>query len=455
MRRRRTLLLAAALAAVVLTADVDALAVAEPPPGQTPAPVQVSYANTDIGGSPLPPAEQIRQAQARLRDHPQGDALNHLGEDGKHPVITDARSPRLQDNARVNAYTPVTWDECRAQTYDNQEHAYWYRDKFNFCRIQKLTVIYHELRNGTLVEVGYTRATLGIKATAVDGQNTVNFDVALTDFTDEGTTYKEWPLSIQLVCDNADPSRTSTCTEPGGPAVYRKSIAQWEADAGTDQHFTKTMATTATPASIYQAEMRGFFSAGLYIVLESPETGPDTTSTLSVLMRCDSATYVGGSKCVAPNATSVMRFSATDPTLSESAQFIRDAQTDITRTKPGVAGKRVPGVLGSGTALHRLYSAYDFNKDIKASRRRVPKTCRLYYGPKYTVGPNGQARQCDEYPFATTYENSARVNTSTVFDYAVRAIAKEHNETAGRLYGAWLGYDRILDGDPFYVEIVP
>ncbi len=455
MHRSRTLILAAALAAVVLATDLSALAAAEPLHGQPPAPDQTSYAHTDIGNSALSPDEQVRIAQARLEDHPHGDALNHLGEDGKHPVITDARSPRLQDNAQVNAYTPVTWEECRAHTYDNKDHAYWYRDKFNFCRIQTLGVNYHEIRDGTIVEVGNTAVTLGIKATAVDGQNTVNFDVVLTDFKDEGTTYKEWPLSFQLPCVNADPARTSTCTEPGGSVVYRKPIGQWEAEAGTEYRFTKTMATTAVPAGTYQAEMRGFFSANVYMVLESPILGPETSSTLSVLMRCDSATYAGGSKCVAPDATSVMRFSATDPTLSESAQFIRDAQTDITLTKPGVAGKRVPGVLGSGTALHRLYSAYDFKKDIKASRRRVPKTCRLYYGPKYTVGPNGQARQCDEYPFATTYENSARVNNSTVFDYAVRAISKEHNETAGRLYGAWLGYDHILDGDPFYVEIVP
>jgi hypothetical protein len=27
----------------------------------------------------------------------------------------------------------------------------------------------------------------------------------------------------------------------------------------------------------------------------------------------------------------------------------------------------------------------------------------------------------------------------------------EHNEAVGRIYGAWLGADHILDGDPFYV----
>jgi len=151
----------------------------------------------------------------------------------------------------------------------------------------------------------------------------------------------------------------------------------------------------------------------------------------TAISRCDSATYVNGSKCVFPRVASVLEFSASDTAISDSSQFIRDAQTDITRTKPGTPGKRVPGIPGipGDSPLHRLYSAYDVKTDIKASRRRVPKTCRTYWGPKYTLGGT---RQCDEYPFATTYENSARINTHTVFAYAVRTIKKEHNETAGR-----------------------
>jgi hypothetical protein len=113
--------------------------------------------------------------------------------------------------------------------------------------------------------------------------------------------------------------------------------------------------------------------------------------------------------------------------------------------------QKVPGVIGD-IPLHRLHSSYDTNNDIRASRRRVPKTCRLYWGPKYTAN---KTKQCDEYPFATTYENSARVDATTSYDYAVRPIKKEHNETAGFPYGAWLGADRILDGDPFFVRIVP
>ncbi|WIV52929.1 NucA/NucB deoxyribonuclease domain-containing protein [Amycolatopsis nalaikhensis] len=447
------MLFAAVLALTTIATDATAVAVADTPPGRFALQPGITLGTGGVGDSLLPPAEQTRRAVARLHDHPRGDALNHLADAGKHPVITDARSPRFAD-ASVQAYTPVTWEECAGHTYDNEENSYWYRDKFNFCRFEAFKVTYRELQNGTLVEVGHTNFVLGLKATAVDRQNAVSFDMRMGNFADDGKTYKEWPLSIQLSCDNADPSRTSTCTEPNGPTVYRNSVAFWQAAAGTDFSFTKTMTTTATSDTTYKAEMRGFLAAGLFIVLESPIEGPETTSSPSVLMRCDSAAYVTGSKCVAPDATSVLRFSASDPTLSESAQLIRDAQTDITLTKPGIAGKRVPGVL-NGAPLHRLYSAYDFNNDIKASRRRVPKTCRLYWGPKYTVDSNGNARQCDEYPFATTYENAARVKTSTVFDYAVRAIKKEHNETAGRIYGTWLGYDHILDGDPFYVEIVP
>jgi hypothetical protein len=452
------MLLAALLALVmfgtdlVLSTDTGPTAAAAPPK-LIPLPPDITLGTGGVGNSPLSPEEQVREAEVKRRDHPQGEALNHLGEDGKHLAVTDASSLRLADPSSITAIDPVTWAECESHSYDDGENTYWHKNKYNLCRLELFTITYRERNpSGIITVVGETKFVLELKGTAVNGQGVFQFDMRMRDFQHFNRTHTEWPLSIQLPCSNADPDRTSDCFESSGQStVYRRSVREWELSAGTDFSWTKNTVTTAVPAGKYQNELRGFFEVGLYIALEAP-LGPEVTASPTELLRCDSATYVNGSKCVVPRVTSVLEFSATDTTLSESSQFIRDAQTDITRTRPGIPGKKVPGVLGTGVALHRLYSAYDTNNDIKASRRKVPKTCRMYWGPKYTAG---KTKQCDEYPFATTYENAARVDTRTMYDYAVRAIKKEHNEAAGRIYGVWLGADRILDGDPFYVRIVP
>jgi hypothetical protein len=449
-KSRTTLAAAILLTLVMLTTDLGAPAIAAVP--SAPQPARTTLGTGGIGNSPLSTQEQKQRAEAKRHDHPQGANLNHLGEDGKHLAATDSRSPKLADGAAATTTVdPVTWAECEGHSYDDQDNAYWFKNKYNLCRLELFTLTYRELIDNTVVEVGKTMMVVEVKGTATAGASSITFDMRMRDFQDFDTTHKEWPMSIQLPCTNADPSRTSTCSEfTGHDTVYRQSIAEWEAQAGTEYHWTKNTATTANPDTTYHAEMRGFFEVGLYFLLESP-LGPDVSVSPTAISRCDSATYVNGSKCIFPTVASVLEFSASDPAISESAQFIRDAQTDITLTKPGTPGKRVPGGLND-LPLHRLYSAYDFKNDIKASRRRVPKTCRLYWGPKYTLGGT---RQCDEYPFATTYENSARINTHSLLDYAVRAIKKEHNETAGQRYGAWLGSDHILDGDPFYVRITP
>jgi hypothetical protein len=402
--------------------------------------------------APIAEPHALQHLNIRRQDHLQGDGLNRMGEDGKHIAVTEANSPRLTAEVTPLAIDPVSWPECQEHSYDNGDNAYWFKNKYNACRLELFTLTYRELVNGVITVVGKTTMVIELKATAVLGESTVHFDMRMRDFKHFDRTHREWLMTVQLWCTNADSSRTSTCTESSGQhTVYRKPILEWESLAGTEFSWSKNTATTANQDPIYRAEMRGFFAVGLSFSLESPVQPPDTSQSPVAILRCDSASYVGGSKCVFPRVASVLQFSASDSTMSESTQFIRDAQTDITLTKPGIPGKKVPGVLGDAP-LHRLHSSYDTKNTIKASRRKVPKTCRLYWGQKYTLN---KKRECDEYPFATTYENSAKVNTHTVYDYAVRAIKKEHNGAAGTAYGIWLTADRILDGDPFFVRVGP
>lgn len=64
-----------------------------------------------------------------------------------------------------------------------------------------------------------------LKAVAVLGESTVHFDMRMRDFKHVDRTHREWLMTVQLSCTNADSSRTSACTESSGQhTIYRKPI---------------------------------------------------------------------------------------------------------------------------------------------------------------------------------------------------------------------------------------
>ncbi|MFE3186757.1 NucA/NucB deoxyribonuclease domain-containing protein [Streptomyces violascens] len=66
-------------------------------------------------------------------------------------------------------------------------------------------------------------------------------------------------------------------------------------------------------------------------------------------------------------------------------------------------------------------------------------------------------QDCDEFPFASTYEGAARSRPEydgTPYGmFSVRAINSPDNQEAGRRLGTWYGDDRIIDADPFFLRI--
>ncbi|WP_229914412.1 NucA/NucB deoxyribonuclease domain-containing protein, partial [Streptomyces capitiformicae] len=71
----------------------------------------------------------------------------------------------------------------------------------------------------------------------------------------------------------------------------------------------------------------------------------------------------------------------------------------------------------------------------------------------------GKLRECDEYPFATTYEGSAEPDydaDAKKFNFSVKPIAKADNGAGGNLLLGFYAKNRIIDGmeDGFIVKIV-
>ncbi|SMC66192.1 Deoxyribonuclease NucA/NucB [Kibdelosporangium aridum] len=61
--------------------------------------------------------------------------------------------------------------------------------------------------------------------------------------------------------------------------------------------------------------------------------------------------------------------------------------------------------------------------------------------------------ECDEYPFASTYQNAAYVDGKTQYSFAVRPITATHNLAGSGLIADWYGREHMLDGDKFFVVV--
>lgn len=361
---------------------------------------------------------------------------------------------RIDDSAKP--VDDVTFDECNVNYRAAED--FWFKNRFNICRTTEVELAnYIPLSGGGRKEIGssfFLETLIGI---AQDKKGEIKFGLSVKYLRGEGQEFMDRRLSVLLECGNDDQERTSTCDYPSAPVD--RTLAEWRAGGGEPIWWTATMATTKVPTTTdedkkWQNELRGYFWFDLFRSYANPTLPPpDTSSTPKGRFRCDSATYATrGSHCVFTGVTPTMVFDLNSPTYSESSQLIKDAQEDITKTAPGDnPALKVPGKFKEST-LSYLYSGYDVEKKKEGSRRKVRRACVDEWGSKYTV-KDGVKMQCDEYPFASTYQNAALVDERKGFTFGVRRITASHNGAGGNLIGDWYGREHMLDGDPFYVVV--
>jgi hypothetical protein len=142
---------------------------------------------------------------------------------------------------------------------------------------------------------------------------------------------------------------------------------------------------------------------------------------------------------VFPDARIVFTLYKSDATVKAVALHLEDAFRHPAQMFP--AGiKYMPGQ--GDRPLHRTWD----QALIDDNRSEMKKVCLDIWTPY-----NGDLMNCDEYPMATTQEGASKANGN----YSVRLIDKEENTKAGAVLQATYTLNRMLDGEPFYVEIAP
>ncbi|KAB1107442.1 hypothetical protein F6X54_26745 [Micromonospora aurantiaca] len=367
--------------------------------------------------------------------------------------ITDSRAERLAAAEDLKT-------DCQEHDESRRPEG-WARNRFEQCFLGKRKV--HLLSRQSGVIVATIEFEYSLLAFAVDGSRKVNY---VFDFDDFDTSGGE-PLQITtLTVDFAGCGGVVACSPD--PPLASKLVPDWQFG---NRHFEFSISSPNEAGDGTFLIARSLIQMNMSIVTVAPDVLPWREAVMtSSRVRFDSAkSALGAGKFYGAV------FSDHVPTLEfdkrpgsaylEEARHIDDALHSPWRTFPSFAGKSVPGE--GARPLHRLMNATlkDKNNEVSVG------ICKDVWGAGYAAG----GRECDEFPFKTTYEGSATSTGATqdnpnggngsAWHGSARPISGAHNSAGGTHLLVFLGQNRVLDenvgtalegtpSDPYLVKVL-
>ncbi|MEU0008540.1 hypothetical protein ABZ079_30875 [Streptomyces sp. NPDC006314] len=251
---------------------------------------------------------------------------------------------------------------------------------------------------------------------------------------------KTWPSRVKIIKGGDKLPKTKTWQELLDGRTIHQTINVPSGQTGTSGPKTRLIASVYQP-SISLKDPPGWTSPGL---------GGDI---FMLPPRWDQATYLPKSAGAAVFSvlTSLRYHTASSAPEHEVASHIKKAYTKPGQTRPPFSRKKLPGKTSSAP-LTRLY--WDGKRREKI-RNRAVYNCTKYWGRDYSKGGK---RECDEFPFASTYEGAAGSVYNPRQDplnFSVMPVSKKSNGAAGNLLLQYYKLNRIIDGpdDGFMVNI--
>lgn len=366
-----------------------------------------------------------------------------------------ARTSQLHHSRQSRGTALADPDDLRTRCNDHLDLASrapsgWYADRFHQCRVASISAVV--LNSKDLSPAGKITFLFVFLAWANNGVRQVDFATSIEDIqtvTFEGQ-FVDWPAQnitlIPLGCQTP-----SVICDPG----TTKPEAEWvRVPTYGFTYFSAPGIGSAPDATVFN---RVTFD----IEIGTPPIEPGIMhDAVQTYMRFDTARGMGRANGTAfPDFVPTFSLAVSDPAVNEAALHIRDAVDNPTRTFPSWTGKTVPGKIGGAAPLHRMF---DESKNAW-NRTTSVAVCVDVWGKDYAK-PN---KQCDEYPMAATYEGSATgrdtnnngqlgdPEDSTLQRFSARPIYKSDNMNAGNRLQSFYGEQRIIDGDPFYVQVAP
>lgn len=341
----------------------------------------------------------------------------------------------------------MTRDECKAgwRKHRLNNRLWFYKNKFSFCQIDVAYIKFQRCVNG---RCNYSDVIFNIMYVGAGSHynRATNWTAYIYDWTQAGTPDLSVPFSLDVRCTSYNSAK---CYKKG--SSVRKSLLAWKAAP----KFTTQYTTKAFKPTNYDPKFREKRSHHQFTPVASDPVHNRVNRGGAVNIRCDLAKYLGGKKvggCISPDVIGTLVLDYKNKRYGASAQFIWKAMFRLNQIDSAKAGKFVPGgaykqpLTGRWEPLTR-----DYWSKIRHDRSKVVKECKRLYGANYTDGGN----DCDEYPFASTYEGANRIPSTWNPDatFAVMALNGSQNKSAGSTLLAFYNRDHMLHGDPFYVSI--
>ncbi|MFE6684282.1 hypothetical protein [Streptomyces sp. NPDC057729] len=348
----------------------------------------------------------------------------------------------------------MTLDECKKNMGGTAQ--VYIKSRFAVCTAQQVTTIWATSKGsvGTSTYYVYIRGSVPKEA-----DRTMSFDYDVTGFTAVGTTgVAGLKIGLKGVVPMTSPSKAKPVMNNALPVT--KTWPQMQAAP----HYTHTLryapgqgmggAVMDLVYAVYQPEITSTLPAGWV------GTSPVTGKPFMFAPRWDSASYLRNSTGAGNPANKGGAAFSMIATLEYSSQpgapekavadHIKLAFTNPKATKPLNALKDVPG----DTIDQPLTRLYLDKKRHDRNRAVAVRECKRYWGDNYTDG----GKECDEFPFASTYEGSAIEEYDVHVErnnYSAMPLDGTQNGAAGNLLAGFYTNNRMIDGpeDGFIVKI--
>ncbi|MGW4412987.1 NucA/NucB deoxyribonuclease domain-containing protein [Nonomuraea sp. NPDC004702] len=379
-------------------------------------------------------------------------------------------------------YDRIDTDECFNKWATAGKPQGWIKNHFSWCQIGRIEATqtrYNGMTSGKPpIEEDYYRTYVMLIAYTFSGTTAARKarveprDIVVEAFLFDQQTYGTMPLNRTMVL-GMDIGNKPQCQHisayNGAPHTNYKSltVSQWKATPTGRATFRFRCAADQSPAkrqiewgphpyqklSIDNEEKVGIGTLSAYAnfpdwpkainkyISNTNQTGIGTT------VRCDSATYVqykGG--CVFSLTLPWVKFhwgKGYDQAFNHywNACTRPGLETYPTDTSKAIHGCRNPNIPTEENKLHREY------QNIRnANQSQTNRWCNNMW-PGYA---NNGAKQCDEYPFASTRERT-NVRNNKTNSISLCPVDTADNGAAGLILDRhYYQKDRILIGDAFY-----
>lgn len=318
---------------------------------------------------------------------------------------------------------------------------------------------YRTLYNHVGEEEGWMRYRVTVLGYLQQNSRTLKY-LAYVDKITEDDNPRGWDkllkVGFSISEDLFSPGQGSDCVTSAANQHRMATYAEWKA-AG-DNMFVEANFSSPHDDKEVGDEQRD------YCLVRVWATAPDAASSnksftfgMKQLVRCDSATYISASGCVYPWAIPHMKLRYEDQYMQQITHIVW-ALRYPENTQPKKIGRRpinkthIPG----GKLNDRITRTADTDRNER-NRDRSVRNCRRVWGAGYATRyvDQGITTDCDEFPFASTYEGSTHRGSNGRFTnkFSVLIIESQQNQDWGRnRLNRFYRKERILDEDTFWIN---